>query len=351
MNKNAMTEKVNHETAARPFSIHHTVVGGENTNALYLHCHAEAEFFYLEEGEITFTVGDHSFLLAAGEAVFIPPDLPHNACKEPGKACDYSAVVFSLEWLFGYFGGEGNSYHRFLMKNRQECIQVFRAGCGQKEKQKGREGACLEAKSEGPMEGHIETDSEETMEADLDMFSKFDSREMLGRLARFRNYMDLPIQSYEMRLLGELMISIQEIYNAVSGRMRYNEKTDVSREGIQRGIDYIQKHYDKEIALAELVECSGYSESHFCHRFKSVTGYTPFAYLNRLRVSKAAELLVISDVKITEIAVECGFENISYFNRVFRKEMGMTPGSYRRSGRRHREESVAGQYRVASKTV
>ena len=300
MNKNAMTEKVNHETAARPFSIHHTVVGGENTNALYLHCHAEAEFFYLEEGEIMFTVGDQSFLLVAGEAVFIPPDLPHNACKEPGKACSYSAVVFSLEWLFGYFGGEGNSYHRFLMKNRQECIQVFRAASGA------------------------------------------DSKEILGCLAHFREYMDLPIQGYEMRLLGELMISVQEIYNAVSAKMRYNEKTDVSREGIQRGIDYIQKHYDMEIALAELVECSGYSESHFCHRFKSVTGYTPFAYLNRLRVSKAAELLVVSDVKITEIATSCGFENISYFNRVFRKEMGMTPGAYRRSGRRHREESVAG---------
>lgn len=329
--KETIIEKVNHETAARPFSIHHTTVGGENTNALYLHCHAEAEFFYLEEGEIAFTVGDRTFALQAGEAVFIPPDLPHHAAKEMGKACSYSAVVFSLEWLFGYFGGEGNAYRRVIMKNRQESIQVFRTVSSRREDLRGdqREGLRNDRRN----------DSQDGLRKD---WKDMRQEEMLHRLAHFRDYMDQPIQSYEMRLLGELMISVQEIYNAVSARLRYNDKMDVSREGIQRGIDYIQKHYDKEIALAELVECSGYSESHFCHRFKSVTGYTPFAYLNRLRVSKAAERLVVSDAKITEIAIDCGFENISYFNRVFRKEMGMAPGVYRSSGRQHREESVAG---------
>ena len=300
MNNFEMLEKVNHETAERPFSIHHTYVGGENTNALYLHCHPQAEFFYMEEGEVTFVVEDRTFLLRGGEAVFIPPGLSHNADKEPGMACRYSALVFSLEWLFGYLGGKGNLYEAFLMKNRYECIRVFRP----------EEDSC---------EG------------------------MLARLSGFRNYMDLPIQSYEMRLLGELMISMQDIYNAVSDGMCYDERVDASREGVRRGIDYIQLHYDKGIALSELVECSGYSESHFCHRFKAVTGYTPFAYLNRIRISKAAERLVVSDDKITEIAVDCGFDNISYFNRVFRREMGMSPSAYRKHGRHNRRESVAGR--------
>lgn len=290
MARNVLLENVNHETAARPFSIHHTYVDEENGNALYLHCHPEAEFFYLEEGEVCFFIEEQCFELQAGDAVFIPPNLVHHADKADGMPCRYSALVFSLDWLSGYLGGEGNLYVNLLMDHRFEAIRIFQ----------------------------WENDA---------------NAEILRRLSRFREYARLPIQEYELRLLGELMISVQEIFNAVSKEMRYNEKTDAARLGVQRGIDYVMSHYGEEITLDALVESSGYSESHFCHRFKEVTGYTPFAYLNRVRVIKAAELLFTTRDKITQIAGSCGFDNISYFNRVFRKQMGMSPGEYRSAAR------------------
>ena len=293
-------EKVNHRTQARPFSIHHTFVGADNTNALYLHWHPEAEFYYLEEGEVSFCVEGEIYELQAGDAIFVPPDMTHNANKAYGVACSYHALVFSLEWLSGYLGGEDNLYVTVLLQNRMEAVKVYR-------KTRPEDQAALE------------------------------------RLSRFRNYLSLPIQSYEMRLLGELMIGLQEIFNAVTDKMQYVEKADASREGVRKGIDYLMQHYDENLTLAELVERSGYSESHFCHRFKAVTGYAPFAYLNRIRVIKAAERLIITDDKITEIAGSCGFDNISYFNRTFRKQMGMSPGEYRISGRRHREEIATGK--------
>lgn len=281
-------ENIQHETDARPFSIHHTHVAGDNTNALYLHCHPEAEFFFLEEGELSFWVEDREFTLEAGDAILIPPQLVHHASKEPGQDCTYSALVFSLEWLSGYCGGQGNLYTNTLMKIPYDWIRVFRS----------RE----------------ETDGE-----------------MLERLSHFASYQSLPIRQYEMRLLGELLISFQEIYNAVLEGMRYNDKIDVCRENIQKGIDYVIEHYRDGVSLTELAEATGYSESHFCHRFKQVTGYTPFAYLNRIRVIKASEELLMTQDKVTEIASRCGFDNISYFNRVFRREMGMPPGAYRQS--------------------
>jgi len=282
--KQRLLENVSHETAARPFSIHHTEVGGDNTNALYLHCHPEAEFYYLEEGDVTFFVEEQSFELHAGDAMFIPPNLIHHASKADGMPCNYWALVFSLDWLSGYLGGEGNLYVNTLLDHRQEAIMAIRAST---------------------------------------------NSEILERLKHLRLYADRPIQEYELRLLGELMISVQEIYNVVSAKVRYNERTDAARLGVQKGIDYVMAHYDESVTLEALVECSGYSESHFCHRFKSATGYTPFAYLNRVRVIKAAELLVTTNEKITSIAGKCGFDNISYFNRVFRKQMHMSPGQYR----------------------
>ena len=281
-----MLEPVNHETAARPFSIHRTYVGGENENALYLHWHPEAEFFFLEEGEICFCVEEQSYMLRSGDAVFVPPGLTHHAVKAPGMACRYSALVFSLEWLSGYSREVGNLYVNTLLNHRREAIRLFRS------------------------------------------LNQADG-EMLGFLSHFRTYADLQIQSYELRLLGEVMICVQEIYGKVAREAGDHEKWDSARIGVRRSIDYMMMHYSETITLEALVKSSGYSESHFCHRFKTVTGYTPFAYLNRIRVIKAAELLVSTPGKITEIAGNCGFENISYFNRVFRKQMGKTPGKYR----------------------
>ena len=284
--KKEILEKIDHVTEARPFSIHQTYVDGENTNALYLHCHSEAEFFYVEEGQMTFHVENQSFDLEAGDAMFVPPNLVHHADKEKGMACKYSAVVFSLEWLSGYSGGDGNLYVNTMADCSHDFIRRF---------QKGDQS----------------------------------NAELLARLSKFHGYMDLPIQTYEMRLLGELMINVQEIYNAVSKEKSYRRRLDSSRVAIQKGIDYMMCHFDEEIKLEELVESSGYSESHFCHRFKAITGHTPVTYLNRVRVIKAAELLVTTNEKITNIASKCGFDNISYFNRVFRKQMKMSPGQYR----------------------
>lgn len=284
--KREIIENIDHVTEARPFSIHHTYVDGDNTNALYLHCHSEAEFFYLEEGQITFYIENQAFDLKAGDAMFIPPNLAHNAEKEKGMACKYSAVVFSLDWLSGYSGSDGNIYTNTLADRAHDFIRSIQK-------------------------------------------SDKSNAELLERLARFHDYMDLPIQTYEMRLLGELMINIQEIYNAVSKEKNYRHKSDSTRVAIQRGIDYMMCHFDEEIKLEALVESSGYSESHFCHRFKAITGHTPVTYLNRVRVIKAAELLVTTNEKITSIASKCGFDNISYFNRVFRKQMNMSPGQYR----------------------
>ena len=288
-------ENVSHETAARPFSIHHTDVDGDNTNALYVHCHPEAEFFCLAEGELRFFVEDQVITLHGGDAVFVPPNLTHHAKKLPGVPCSYDALVFSLDWLSGYLGGEGNLYVNLLLKYRMDAISVFRK-------------------------------------------EKAEAADMLDRLSHFKEYLNCPIQSYEMKLLGELMISLQEIFNAVSDQMRYNDRADAAREGVQRGIDYLMLHYDEGMTLAELVERSGYSESHFCHRFKAITGYAPFAYLNRIRIIKAAERLITSDDKITKIAADCGFDNISYFNRVFRRQMGSSPKEYRASGRQGRKQ-------------
>ena len=67
--------------------------------------------------------------------------------------------------------------------------------------------------------------------------------------------------------------------------------------------------------------------------FKSSVGLTPMAYVKKLRLEKAAELLASTDMNITETAEKCGFDDPNYFARLFKKSFGKTPREFKNEGR------------------
>ncbi|MEM8538805.1 MAG: helix-turn-helix transcriptional regulator, partial [Pseudomonadota bacterium] len=85
---------------------------------------------------------------------------------------------------------------------------------------------------------------------------------------------------------------------------------------------------------AGLIQAAGRSREHVCRTCKSVTGDTPSEYVNRIRIAHAAQLLRSSEAPIEDIIASCGFENVSYFYRLFRKQMGETPRAYRLANQR-----------------
>ena len=73
------------------------------------------------------------------------------------------------------------------------------------------------------------------------------------------------------------------------------------------------------------------SPSYISHVFSMVKGTTFIDYLNSLRIRKATEMLRFSARPITEITMEAGFKNISHFNKIFKKYMGITPSNYKKN--------------------
>ena len=71
------------------------------------------------------------------------------------------------------------------------------------------------------------------------------------------------------------------------------------------------------------------SPTYFCKYFHQEMGKTPFAFLNEYRIKKAAILLDDSSLYVSDIAINCGFDNISYFIRKFKEYQGITPKKYR----------------------
>ncbi|MGH2534395.1 MAG: AraC family transcriptional regulator [Thermomicrobiales bacterium] len=88
------------------------------------------------------------------------------------------------------------------------------------------------------------------------------------------------------------------------------------------------------LGLPRLVELSGVSPAHLARTLKAGRGQTPTAFVNDLRLERAALLLRTTTRQITEIAAECGFESLSYFYRVFGRRFGVPPRAYRLQARR-----------------
>ena len=81
--------------------------------------------------------------------------------------------------------------------------------------------------------------------------------------------------------------------------------------------------------------------NHFCRCFKAATGLTPFSYLTRYRLSKAQYALRSTDLPVTGVALDCGFNDVSHFIRLFRESCGMTPLQFRKSEQLRERAAVA----------
>lgn len=81
-------------------------------------------------------------------------------------------------------------------------------------------------------------------------------------------------------------------------------------------------------------EASGRSKEHVCRQTRRYLGLSPTQYVNRIRIQQAAMLLAGTDTPLAELAADCGFENLSYFHKLFKQQYGATPHSYRARHRR-----------------
>ena len=101
-----------------------------------------------------------------------------------------------------------------------------------------------------------------------------------------------------------------------------------------KSLKYMIEHFTEDISISQLSEICGVSEEYYCRLFKKLEGTTPVSYINSLRITRACDMLSKEpERRIEDIAKDCGFFNISYFNRVFKKETGVSPGAFRKKNK------------------
>ena len=160
-----------------------------------------------------------------------------------------------------------------------------------------------------------------------------DVREKVERIVAdaFEEYTNLQpgFETVFRSLVLQLLTILGRAYNNADAE-KPSDRYKKHRCEILKSIDYIHQNYSKDITLSELSKLVNYSNSYFSSLFKSVTDKSYLEYLNHYRIKKSIELLKNTDMQVIEIASSVGFDNVTNFNRMFKKLMGMSPTEYRK---------------------
>lgn len=120
----------------------------------------------------------------------------------------------------------------------------------------------------------------------------------------------------------------------------------IEDQRVQNAIGYINEHYAEHLSLVRIAETLYLSESYLSRLFKNIVGMNFREYLSRVRLNHAVESLLYTEKSITDISLECGFENPSSFNKLFKKNYNCSPSEYKRSMRRKRKEESKNDDRI-----
>jgi signal transduction histidine kinase/DNA-binding LacI/PurR family transcriptional regulator/DNA-binding response OmpR family regulator len=139
------------------------------------------------------------------------------------------------------------------------------------------------------------------------------------------------LQGRVVAVLGKGLFSAEEVLSQIEATLSRSRRLGSEAQRVVRQtMAYIHEHYTEEITREDLARHTAVSERYLTRCFRQEAGVTPIAYLNRFRIKQAKVLLDDGKITITEVAMAVGFSDSSYFGRVFRDEVGMSPGVYQR---------------------
>lgn len=250
------------------------------------HCHDEYELQLIVGARGRAFVGDYVGYFEPGHLVLTGPRLPHN-------------------WISTDLPPTGLSVRSLVLQFRDEPLRE-----GMRTFRELEEIRPLLQRSRQGIEFFGLSDEVQTR------FHRIRASQGLQRFAEFA------------ALLG--VLNRCEDYRLLSSEQAGARAIDTMPAAINTVIEYVNAHYTDAITVADAAALVHKSESSFSRFFGKVTGSTFTAFVNRIRVHKACELLMHSDQPISSICYAVGFNNLANFNRRFRDIKGVTPTEFRR---------------------
>ncbi|HEY5584398.1 MAG TPA: AraC family transcriptional regulator [Ruminiclostridium sp.] len=288
MDKINLKENIKHGDYIFPLMVYSNKNRQDDT-IQYCHWHDELEFLFVTKGKAIFQVEGIYYAVDEGQAVFINQGYLHAGFAVNHTSCNFCAIVFNPEMLFSKSFDVMQTKYLEPIIRKQYVLPVHICGVQSWEK------------------------------------------EIIKKLFEIAEIFTLKSTAFELIIKANLylifstMLSNTDPVNHDWNLLIKNHKT----ENIKKTLSYIHENYQNKMNITELAKLTNMSGGHFYRFFKQMTRKTPIDYINNYRVNQAAFLLTDSNNKISQIALDVGFENISYFIKIFKKHLKCTPKEYR----------------------
>lgn len=252
----------------------------------HMHYHPYYEVYFLVSGKRKYFFRNKIYTLEQGDIIIIKPNEPHRAIPLKESNQRYERYILNIdESLFGK-----------IEKYNKDIKKIFHKG----------------------------------------IFS-LDSERFIDLLSILKN-IETEIKEKKSGYKNSVRNRIERIFINLSmcDDNNFNEG-DVSKNDlrIQEAIEYIVANYNKRITLKECADICYMGESNFTKVFHDIVGINFKSYVNSVRIEKACEMLINSNLSISEISETVGFENCSYFANVFKKNLGILPKDFRTAKSNH----------------
>ena len=148
------------------------------------------------------------------------------------------------------------------------------------------------------------------------------------------DYLSKPFDADELKLIVKNRIDQRKkIRERFSREVTIGPKqisiTSMDEKFLTKVLAIIEKHMDdEEFSIDELSREAGFSNMHFYRKIKALTNTAPSQFLRTIRLKRAAELLAKNSDNVSQIAYSVGFSSLSYFNKCFKEQFGVTPGQF-----------------------
>lgn len=253
------------------------------------HWHPELELELVMAGEEIVTADGKSFCLKAGQGAFVNAGVLHGSEAAPGQEQTYHASILFDPAVVG--GASGSVFwQKYLspLVTAPEC-------------------RCI------PLTGEQEWE-----------------RQVLAYMKKALDAWPLKQAGYEFAVreaLSGIIFCLKE--NCVQHAPAPSGRELRDAERIKTMVDFVRSHREEPITTREIAASAAISVSECLRCFRRMMDLTPQEYLRQHRMRHAATLLEHTDLPVAQIGMECGFDDMSYFARVFRTQYGCTPSEYR----------------------
>lgn len=289
--KNNNKEVNMHGTDLLPYEIYRTIIPRLFVS-FPMHWHEEIEIVYVVSGRAKYMVDFTEYIIEKGDTLIIPPSSLHSFEQFEDEDFDAATIIFAQNMVSNNLIDICAIKYIMPIFNNEIYLPI-----------------------------HIKSE---------DLSGKEVKKYIWKAINEHLN----KEPAYEIRIRISFLNIIQYFYkeNLISkGKNSVSSVRTISQ--IKAITNYIEEHFAEKISLDNLAEFANISLYHLSHIFKKCTGQSPNEYINFYRLTMAANRLLAEDTQILNIAIDCGYNNISYFNRAFKKRYGLTPKEYRNKHR------------------